>query len=53
MHKQSEEDIQANKEAALKKREQFAVSLRNHKHSQVIESKRRQAMKNAFERTII
>lgn len=37
----------------LKKREEFAISLRKKKHSEMIESKRKLNTQKAFERTIM
>ena len=39
--KQTDESHKADKDAALKKREDFAVSLRQKRHHDVIESKRK------------
>jgi hypothetical protein len=36
----------------LKRREEFAVSLRKKKHSEIITSKRRSNMQKVFERTL-
>lgn len=37
----------------LKKREDFAISLRKKKHSEIIQTKRRSNMQKAFERTVV
>lgn len=49
-----ESDIQDDKkDQILKKREEFAVSLRKKKHSEIITTKRKVNMHKAFARTII
>lgn len=48
-NRQSDIDQQQN---VLKKREEFAISLRKKKHSEMIVSKRKFNMNKAFERTI-
>lgn len=37
----------------MKKREDFAISLRKKKHSEIIQTKRRSNMQKAFERTVV
>jgi sensor histidine kinase YesM len=37
----------------LKKREDFAISLRKKKHTEIIQTKRRSNMQKAFERTVV
>ena len=47
-----ESDVQTEeKDKLLKKREDFAISLRKKKHSEIITTKRKAFMQKAFERT--
>lgn len=51
--RQSDFESELQKRTVLKKREEFAISLRKKKHSEIISTKRKANMQRAFERTIV
>jgi hypothetical protein len=51
--RQSDFESELQKRTVLKKREDFAISLRKKKHSEIISTKRKANMQRAFERTIV
>ena len=49
----ADKDQELMQRTVLKKREDFAISLRKKKHSEIIQTKRRSNMQKAFERTVV